>query len=261
MFLEKIEECKRAEIAKLRERFGKEDWDRARRMPPGRSLQAALSKQTGISLIAEVKPASPSKGVIRSEVNPVQVAKGYENGGAAAVSVLTDVSFFYGNPESLRAVKEAVQIPVLRKDFILDPLQVLESKLLGADAILLIVALLEEDRLQELSSIAHRLEMEVLVEVHAEKEIPAATRCGADVIGINNRNLHTFVTDLATTERLRPLISASVPVIGESGVFSIGDAKRMLAAGVDGLLIGEYLMRQTDPGAAVKELIEGTRYE
>jgi indole-3-glycerol phosphate synthase len=257
MFLEKIERHKRVEIAQLHERFTNEDWERAKSLPSGLSLEAAIRKRAGLSLIAEVKPASPSKGVIREEVNPVQVATGYEKGGAAAISVLTDIPFFKGKPESLQAVKEAVQIPVLRKDFILDPLQVLESKLLGADAILLIVALLDEDRLQELSLNAHRLGMEVLVEVHEEKEIPVALRCEADVIGINNRNLHTFVTDLSTTERLRPLISASVPVIGESGVHSIEDAKRMLAAGADGLLIGEYLMRQTDPQGAVNELIEG----
>jgi indole-3-glycerol phosphate synthase len=257
MFLERIVASKKLEIEQLYFRFSESEWEKAEKLPPGLSLSRAIAGSRGLSVIAEVKPASPSKGVIRAEVDAVQVAAGYEKGGAAAISILTDTPFFGGKPESLMAVKQVIQIPVLRKDFIMDPIQVLESKLLGADAILLIVALLDESRLRQLSETAHRLGMEVLVEVHEEREIPLAESCQADVIGINNRNLHTFVTDLATTERLRSQVTVPVPVIGESGVHSAEDVKRMLAAGVDGILVGEYLMRQSDPQRAVEALLEG----
>lgn len=161
---------------------------------------------TEAAVIAEVKSASPSKGVISEKVDPVKVAKGYELGGAAAVSVLTDTVYFHGKPEYLTQVKQNVGLPVLRKDFIIDELQVYESKLLGADIILLIAALLDEKRLKRFTRTAHELGMEVLVEIHEEDEIPLALSCDPDVIGINNRNLHTFQTDISHTEKLRPLI-------------------------------------------------------
>ncbi|SEN28174.1 indole-3-glycerol phosphate synthase TrpC [Lihuaxuella thermophila] len=256
MFLKEIVETKQQEIEKLLPHYTDEDWSKALQLPRGRSLAHALRETQSLSLIAEIKPASPSKGIIKETVDPTVTALAYERGGASAISVLTDVSYFKGKPESLVKVKQAVRIPVLRKDFILEPVQVLESKLLGADAILLIAAILDQENLQLLSRTAHRLGMEVLVEIHEESEIGRALTCEADVIGINNRNLHTFVTDLATTERLRPLLPSDVPVIGESGVHSVQDAVRMAKAGVDGILVGEYLMRESDPERAVRQLVE-----
>ncbi len=256
MFLKDIVETKQQEIEILLPRYKEEDWDKALGLPQGRSLARALKEKQTLSLIAEVKPASPSKGVINEEVDPAATATAYERGGASAISVLTDQPYFKGRPESLAKVKQSVRIPVLRKDFILEPVQVLESKLLGADAILLIAAILDEEKLKQLCQTAHRLGMEVLAEIHEEEEIPRVLACQADVIGINNRNLHTFVTDLETTERLRPLLPSNVPVIGESGVLSVQDAERMKRAGVDGILVGEYLMRQSDPEEAVRQLVK-----
>ncbi|MBH8601291.1 indole-3-glycerol phosphate synthase TrpC [Thermoactinomyces sp. CICC 23799] len=258
MFLEKIADTKAKEIRALHEQISSHDRKRAKRLPQGLSLKKKLSG-TEAAIIAEVKSASPSKGVISEKLDPVKVAKGYELGGAAAVSVLTDTVYFHGKPEYLTQVKQNVGLPVLRKDFIMDELQVYESKLLGADIILLIAALLDEERLKRFTCTAHELGMEVLVEIHEEDEIPSALSCDPDVIGINNRNLHTFQTDISHTEKLRPLIPPGRPVIGESGVLSLEDAKRMHKAGVQGLLVGEYLMRQEDPERAVRELREGLR--
>lgn len=256
MFLEKIVHTKQQEIEQLRPLYSERDWERAAALPCGRSLAQAINDDNNLALIAEVKPASPSKGVIREMVDPVSTALAYERGGAHAISVLTDVSYFKGKPQSLTQVKERVELPVLRKDFILDPIQVLESKLLGADAILLIVAILDKQQLQLLSRTAHQLGMEVLVEIHDEAEMEAACSCEADVIGINNRNLSTFVTELETTERLRPLLPQDRPVIGESGILSPADVKRMVQAQIDGILVGEYLMRQEDPELAVRQLLK-----
>lgn len=256
MFLERIVEEKRKEIEKLKGVLP--EGSELPGIKPAVSLSEAIRKaRTGPALIAEVKPASPSKGIIREQVDPVPVATAYQRGGASAVSVLTDRRFFGGAGDSLKKVKKAVSIPVLRKDFILDPLQVRESRLLGADAVLLIAALLDREQLKLLSGLAHSLGMEVLVEIHREEEIERALACEPDVIGINNRDLVTFVIDLETTERLRPLLPDTIPVIGESGVSSPEDMRRMARAGVDGVLVGEYLMRQADPEQAVRSLIGG----
>lgn len=257
MFLEKIVRTKQEEVAELVHKITPEDWKRAYALPQGQSLKEAMTSGDAVSIIAEVKQASPSKGVITSKIDPVMVAKGYERGGAAAVSVLTDTTYFRGSADFLVNVKQAIKLPVLRKDFIIDKQQVLESKLMGADAILLIVALLNKKQLQQLTATAHRLGLEVLVEIHEKEEIPLALACDADVIGINNRNLHSFVTDVSNTEQLRPLLPKDRPVIGESGVLSLEDAKRLQQAGVQGILVGEYLMRQEDSMRAVRELREG----
>ncbi len=256
MFLDKIVKTKKQEIARLKQTISDKHWAQAKQLAPVRSLSSAIRKE-GNSIIAEVKPASPSKGVIRQQVEPVKIAKAYEQGGARAISVLTDRTYFHGENESLTKVKEAVHIPVLRKDFLLDECQLVESRLIGADAILLIVAILDHDRCTKLCQIAHELGMEVLVEIHDEREIETALHCGADVIGINNRNLSTFATDLATTERLRPAISTDRPVITESGIHSLEDIERLKRTQVDGMLIGEYLMRQEDHQRAVEELLSG----
>jgi indole-3-glycerol phosphate synthase len=257
MFLKQITAAKHQEIEQLYHRISKQEQELAKQLPEGRSLAQQLRKHGQLSIIAEVKPASPSKGVIRQEVDPVQTALAYERGRASAISVLTDIEYFRGKPESLTLVKQAVQLPVLRKDFILDPIQVIQSKLLGADALLLIVALLTQQQLSQLSQLAHDLGMEVLVEIHQEHEIPLALNCDADVIGINNRNLSTFETDLRTTEMLRPLLQTDLPVIAESGVHSVEDLKRLRSAHVDGVLIGEFLMRQEEPEEAVRRLVGG----
>ncbi|MGA8943848.1 MAG: indole-3-glycerol phosphate synthase TrpC [Thermoactinomyces sp.] len=257
MFLEKIARTKQKEVAELVRKITPEDWERACALPRGLSLKDAITSGETVSIIAEVKQASPSKGVIASGIDPVKVARGYEDGGAAAVSVLTDMIYFHGNADFLVNVKQAVNLPVLRKDFIIDDRQIVESKLMGADAILLIAALLNREQLQQLTRIAHRLGLEVLVEIHGKEEIPLALACEADVIGINNRNLHTFETDIANTEQLRPLLPEDQPVVGESGVLSLADARRLQQAGVQGILVGEYLMRQKDPMQAVRRLREG----
>lgn len=253
MFLEKMKAIKEAEIARLEQQLTGDDWRRAVALPKGRAFRAAI-ESSDFAVIAEVKPASPSKGVIAADVDPVAQALKYEHGGATAISVLTETEYFHGKPDSLTVVRKAVSLPVLRKDFILHPLQVLESKLLGADVILLIVAFLEPDRCAQLVDIAHQLGMEVLVEIHQESEMEAALQAGGDVIGINNRNLMTLQVDLATTSALRPLLPATQPVIGESGILSLSDAKTLAAANIDGVLVGEYLMRSADPTAALTEL-------
>ena len=256
MFLEKIAKTKQKEITALYDQMSSQDRERAERLPRGLSLKEKLTGKE-MAIIAEVKSASPSKGVISEKIDPVKVARGYEQGGAAGVSVLTDTVYFHGSPGNLVQVKKNIGLPVLRKDFIVDELQVFESKLLGADIILLIAALLDEKRLKKLTQTARQLGMEVLIEIHEKDEIPMALACDADVIGINNRNLHTFKTDLSHTETLRPLIPSDRPVIGESGVLSLEDARRIQKAGVQGLLVGEYLMRQEDPAQAVRDLREG----
>lgn len=254
MFLDKILTQKQQEVTQLARSVTSEKWELAERMPKGISLAESIQREQGLAVIAEIKSASPSKGMIREEVEPTAFASAYEAGGANAISVLTDVTFFKGSNDNLIKVKNQVSLPVLRKDFIIDPIQVLESKWIGADAILLIVAALDEKRLILLSETAHRLGMEVLVEIHDETEIDLALACEPDVIGINNRNLRTFVTDLSITERMRPLLPSDCPVIGESGVHSPMDAKRMAEANVQGILVGEYLMRQADPTQALRQL-------
>lgn len=256
MFLNKIVTTKRQEVNELKQKIRPEDWSKAKKMAPVRSLSAAMKKD-GNSIIAEVKPASPSKGVIRDQVNPVKIAKAYEAGGARAISVLTDRTYFKGENRFLTEVKAAVEIPVLRKDFLIDECQLVESRLIGADAVLLIAAILDHDQCKTLCQIAHELGLEVLVEVHQASEIETAVDCGADVIGINNRNLSTFHTDLSVTEQLRPLIKADCPVITESGIHSLNDIKRLERSQVDGMLIGEYLMRQEDHQKAVAALLGG----
>lgn len=254
MFLERIVKTKREEIDRLN--FSSVEEKKAREMPPCRSLRAAISGELPI-LIAEIKPASPSKGQIRRNVDPLSLALQYERGGASAISVLTDVQYFGGRLSSLKEVKEAVSIPVLRKDFILDPLQIIESRLYGADAILIIAALHSPQKLKELTAFAQELGLEVLMEVHREEEVIPALEAAPDVLGINNRDLHTFVTDIQVTEKLLPLIPKSTLVISESGIHSPSDLQRVIAAGAKGALVGEYLMRQSSPEQGVRSLLAG----
>lgn len=260
MFLEQIVTGKKKEIQGLKKRLGEREYREARHLPPVRSLVTALG-QTASSpaLIAEVKPASPSKGDIRPDADPAVTAREYEAGGAAAVSVLTEETYFKGSLANLTRVKESVRLPVLRKDFILDPLQLVESRLAGADAVLLIAAMLSGEEMGKLIREARDLGLEVLAEVHGEEELERTLAAGPDVLGINNRNLHTFETDLSVTERLRNRVPAGIPVIGESGVHSREDFQRLARAGVDGILVGEYLMRHASPRAAAESLTAGVR--
>lgn len=206
------------------------------------------------AVIAEIKKASPSKGVIRHDFDPKSIAIGYEKAGATCLSVLTDESFFQGSDDDLIRARESVRIPVLRKEFIVDPYQVFESRTLGADCLLLIVATLEPQRLRELVSLAVQLHLDVLVEVHDEQELQSALELDLPLIGINNRNLATFETTLDTTFNLLAAIPENRLVVTESGIATRDDVTRMREQGVDAFLVGEAFMRAVDPGAALREL-------
>lgn len=209
----------------------------------------------GIRLIAEFKRASPSKGVIRAGLTPGDVARMYAAAGAAAMSVLTDEEFFSGSLADLEAARKAADLPVLRKDFIIDRYQLLEARCAGADAVLLIAAALDRKALAELHAEALALGMAVVVEVHDEEEIKLALSAKPRIIGVNNRDLHTFEVDLETTLRLRPLVPGDVIMVSESGIRDHQDVLRLMTARVDAILVGESLMRQPDPGAAAAALL------
>jgi indole-3-glycerol phosphate synthase len=223
--------------------------------PPPRDFTAAL-RAPGVSLIAEVKKASPSRGLLRQDLDAAALAREYEANGAAAISVLTDEHFFRGSLDDLRAVRQNVELPVLRKDFVLDPYQVYEARAAGADAVLLIVAALSDDDLKALHRLVHQLGMAALVEVHDQAELEQALRIEPRIIGVNNRDLRTFEVNLGTTARLRPLIPADVVLVAESGVHTRADVARLAAIGADAMLVGEALVRATDVGRAVRQLVE-----
>lgn len=221
-------------------------------MPPGPDFRDALARP-GLQVIAEIKRQSPSAGRIADALDPAEQARRYAAGGAAAISVLTEPDFFAGSLEDLLAVCNAVDLPVLCKDFIVDPAQIYEAKAAGADAVLLIVAALDEHSLHVLLNVADELEVDALVEAHDAAELEVANRCGATIVGVNNRDLRTFKTDLGTSEKLAPSIAAPTKV-AESGVSTAAAAARMAAAGYDAILVGEALVRSPDPGAFVAEL-------
>lgn len=218
-----------------------------------RSFADALGSP-GMSVIAEIKRRSPSRGVLNAGLDPARQARAYEAGGAASISVLTERDHFSGSADDLREVRTAIRLPVLRKDFIIHPAQVWESLAMGADAILLIVAILDDATLGDLYREASDIGIPVLVETHTEQEVERASRLGAEIIGVNNRDLATFDVDLATAERLAPLIGSSTLKVAESGIHTPNDAGRMLAAGFDAVLVGESLVKAADPGRLVSEI-------
>ena len=227
--------------------------------PPPRDFLAALQTPLigPVALIAEVKKASPSAGVIRADFDPVAIAKEYEAAGASCLSVLTDEKFFQGHDDYLKAVRAAVSLPVIRKDFVVDAWQLYESRALGADAVLLIAAALTPAQIAEFQHIAHELGMAALVEVHTEAEMEVALTADAKLIGINSRDLNTFVTDLGTVERLAARVPSGVTLVAESGLKTPADVRRVADAGAKAILVGETLMRSDDIGAAVRGLING----
>lgn len=262
--LEKIVEEKKREVAKLPVRTIAAGDLRDAMLERGerRDFLDALRKLSGIALIAEVKKASPSKGIICEIFDPVRIAKAYEAAGASCLSVLTDEQFFQGSLDYLRQIREAVKLPLLRKDFIIDERQILEAIEWGADAILLIVAILDDGRLKRFHDLAIEAGLSVLVEVHDESELDRALAIGATLIGVNNRDLKTFNVDLATTEKLAAKLFASKSgsqrkelLVAESGIFSRKDVERLAACGSKAILVGESLMRGGNIGDKVRELL------
>ncbi len=221
-----------------------------------RDFFAALSEPGRLHLIAELKRQSPSRGLLRERFDPVSLAQEMEEAGASALSVLTDQIFFGGRLEYLREAKSFTELPALRKDFVLEPYQVYEAALHGADAVLLIVRILDEPQLKACLEAAHQLELAALVEVHAEAELPAALRAGAKVIGINHRDLDSLAMDLSLSTRLMPKIPKGIVVIAESGIHTPQDVQRMQQLGVHGLLIGESLMTSPSVGGKIRELFQ-----
>ena len=217
---------------------------------------AAALKKDGVGIIAEVKKASPSKGVLCPDFNPTALARTYADNRAAAISVLTESKYFQGNIEHLAEIREGVKIPLLRKDFIFDPYQVYESRACGADALLLIAAILEQKQLDELLILSHELGLNCLVEVHSEGEVEKALSSGARIIGINNRDLTTFQVDIGTTQRLRPLIPEDRIVVSESGISTRRDIDSLKSWDVDAALVGAALLTSDDIGVKMREFIK-----
>ena len=257
--LDEILAHKRAETAARRRRLSERDCrELAAAAPPGGGLAAALRARVDAgrpAAIAELKKASPSRGVLRADFEPAGLAAGYRRGGAAALSVLTDAKYFQGSGAALELARRGGGLPILRKDFILEPYQVYESRALGAAAVLLIAAALPDGELAALHRLARDCGLEALVEVHDEDELARAAAAGAELIGVNNRDLQTFEVDLAVTERLAPRAPAGALLVAESGIRDAADMARLRRGGVGAFLIGEALMRADDPGARLAELL------
>ena len=253
--LDKIIASKREELEKRKKALPMAYLEeRIRQQKPPLDLAFAL-KGDHIQLIAEVKQASPSRGTLCPNLDPRDLARTYARGGAAAISVLTEANYFKGSIDHLTAVREVAKLPLLRKDFVFDPYQVYESRAYGADALLLIIAILSQSQLQELLSLSHSLGLKCLVEVHNEGEVEKALRSEAEIIGINNRDLNTFAVDIDTTRRLRPAIPKQRIVVAESGIKSRTDVEKLVEWGVNAILVGEALVTAGDVLAKMKELM------
>ncbi len=254
--LDEIIAYKRRVVAEAKQRISPEDLrtQAGRTRKPG-SLTECLTAVEDIALIAEIKKASPSKGVIRKDFDPVAIGRAYEKNGAAAISVLTDEKYFQGSNAGLSAVSEAVQLPILRKDFVIDPYQILEARTIGAAAVLLIVSALSKPALSEMLSVCRDLELDALVEVHTREEASMALDAGADLVGVNNRDLKTFETDLRTTFDLIEHFQGNPVIVSESGIETRNDVVRLRDAGVDAVLVGEHLMRHPDVGRKLRALL------
>ena len=258
LILDRIVETKRDEVALAKKTISVSDLQKIiKQRHKEYDFSAALKKNIGAKnrIIAEVKKASPSKGIIRNVFDHVGIAKKYEENGAVAVSVLTDKKYFMGQTEYLNDIKNEISIPVFRKDFLFDPYQIYESKASGADALLLIAVLLDEKQLVDLIQLASELLLSVLVEVHTEKELEKALKADAQIIGINNRNLQTFNTDLKTTLNMIKHVPDSKTIVSESGISTFEDIIKLKQSGVDTFLIGESLMRAKNPGQKLAEFV------
>jgi len=250
-FLKTILETKREEVKRLGRRKSEFSGGRS---DARRAFTEALNKKPALAIIAEVKKASPSKGVIRPDFKPADIARRYEDGGADAVSVLTDEKFFQGSSAHLTAVRSAIGLPVLRKDFIIDPIQVQETAAINADAMLLIAAALSDGQMQELYEACREMDIEPLIEIHSPRELERALRLSPGLLGVNNRDLETFEVSLETTFKIRPYIPKECVVVSESGISTPAHTERLMKAGVHAALIGEALMRTQDAAALIKEL-------
>jgi indole-3-glycerol phosphate synthase len=259
--LERIAAYKREEVAARKAERSQPQADAdARAASPPRGFRAALErahKPGRLALIAEIKKASPSKGLIRADFDPPALARAYAEGGAACLSVLTDGPSFQGAASYLQAARTAAPLPCIRKDFLVDPWQVAESRALGADAILVILAMVDDALARALLAEASRFGMDALVEVHDEAEMARAAALGADLIGVNNRDLRSFITDLAVTERLASRAPPGALLVTESGIFTAADVARLELCGAKAMLVGESLMRQADVAAATRTLLAG----
>jgi len=255
MILEEIVAAKRQELVRSQAELPLPELEkRILQQAPALDFGKALRGE-GVSVIAEVKKASPSKGLLCPNFDPVALAQTYAASGASAVSVLTEADYFQGSLKDLASIKQKVQIPLLRKDFLFDVYQIYESRAFGADAVLLITTILTDKELQKFLSLAHELGMQCLVEVHDRPELERALQSGAKIIGINNRNLHTFSVDITTTERLIPLVPRDRIVVSESGIRGREDVQRLREWGVDAILVGEALVTAEDVAAKLRELI------
>jgi indole-3-glycerol phosphate synthase len=256
MILDRIVEVKRKEVASLKEVRPLSRLEEAvKDLPTPRDFRKAISRSP-CAIIAELKRRSPSRGRIREDFDPFKIASLYQENGAAAVSVLTDEEFFEGNRTHLSGIRKIVDLPLLRKDFIIDPYQIYETRILGGDALLLIACLLEEGQLREYIRLTEGLGLSVLVEVHAREELDKALAAGAEIIGINNRNLKTFSTDLGITLDLAPFIRGNRIVVSESGINTREDIETLMKAGIHSFLVGEALMRAGDIGGKLRELLD-----